>query len=113
MTNIASVVSMNGAPRIAPMPISSPDAWPDTIAMIGRIVSGSAVPTAASTLPTTPSDRPNPSPIHSTPFVNSSAPPRITTNDDRETEPLHRGGILPHASPSHRRLLRCRCSGGE
>ena len=73
---------MNGAPRIAPMPISSPAAWPDTIATSGRIVSGSAVPTAASTLPTTPSDRPKPSPIHSTPLVNSSAPPRITSNDE-------------------------------
>ena len=63
------------------MPISSPPAWPDTIATRGRIVSGSAVPTAASTLPTTPSDSPKPSPIHSTPFVNSSAPPRMTSSD--------------------------------
>ena len=42
---------MNGAPRIAPTPMSSPAAWPDAIAMIGRSVSGSAVPTAASTEP--------------------------------------------------------------
>src|SRR6188472_4056276 len=49
--------------------------------MIGSNVSGSAVPTAASTEPTAPSDSPNPSPTHSTPLVNSSAPARITTND--------------------------------
>ena len=65
-TTIASVVSMNGAPRIAPTPMSSPAACPDAIAMIGRSVSGSAVPTAASTEPTAPSDRPKPSPTHST-----------------------------------------------
>ncbi len=112
MTNIASVVSMNGAPRIAPMPISSPDSWPEAIAMIGRIVSGSAVPTAASTLPTTPSERPNPSPIHSTPFVNSSAPPRITTNET--ARPNHSiGAASSHTPPGAPRLLRCRCSGGE
>src|SRR6187200_1227196 len=81
ITTIASVVSMNGAPRIAPTPISSPEACPDAIAMIGRIVSGSAVPTAASTEPTAPSDRPKPSPTHSTPFVNNSAPARITNNE--------------------------------
>ena len=74
---------MNGAPRIAPVPISSPAACPDRIATSGRRVSGSAVPTAASTDPTAPSDRPNPSPIHSTPFVNSSAPLRITTKETR------------------------------
>src|SRR6266508_4296885 len=51
------------------------------MATSGTIVSGSAVPTAARTLPTTPSDRPNPSPIHSTPLVKSSAPPRITSSE--------------------------------
>ncbi len=56
VTNIASVESMNGAPRIAPTPTS----WaaslplPKMIAMTGIIVSGSAVPTAASTDPTAP-----------------------------------------------------------
>ncbi len=80
-TTIASVVSMNGAPRIAPVPMSSPALWPDTIAMIGRSVSGSAVPTAASTEPTAPSERPNPSPTHSTPLVNSSAPAKITNSE--------------------------------
>ena len=42
---------MNGAPRIAPTPtawVASPPP-PNTIAIIGIIVSGSAVPTAAST----------------------------------------------------------------
>src|SRR6476659_8808039 len=80
-TTIASGVNMNGAPRIAPTPMSSPAACPDTIAMIGSSVSGSAVPTAASTEPTAPSERPKPSPTHSTPFVNSSAPAKITSRE--------------------------------
>src|SRR5581483_488471 len=63
--------------------------------MIGRIVSGSAVPTAASTLPTAPSDRPKPSPIHSTPFVNSSAPARITTSDRASSSHSMGRGIVP------------------
>ena len=33
---MASVVSMNGAPRIAPVPISSPAALPDKIAIKGE-----------------------------------------------------------------------------
>ncbi len=56
VTNIARLDSMNGAPRIAPMPISSADApLLKRMAMIGTSVSGSAVPTAARTLPTAPS----------------------------------------------------------
>src|SRR5437667_1047877 len=43
----------------------------------GKMVSGSAVPIAASTLPTAPSESPNPSPTHSTPFVKTSAPARM------------------------------------
>ena len=48
--------------------------------MIGIIVSGSAVPTAASTEPTAPSASSSLRPNHSMPLVNSSAPTRITTN---------------------------------
>ncbi len=59
--------------------------------MIGRIVSGNAVPTAASTEPTAPSDRPNPSPTHSTPFVNSSDPAKITNSDNRSRAQSIRG----------------------
>ena len=82
VTNIASVASMNGAPRIAPTPISSECASPENrIATIGIIVSGSAVPTAASTDPTAPSARPSFRPNHSMPFVNSSAPARMMTNE--------------------------------
>src|SRR6266508_2726309 len=82
VTNIAAVESRNGAPRMAPMPTSSDACVPTKmIAMIGIIVSGIAVPTAASTLPTMPSPRPRRSPSHSTPFVNSSAPARLTRND--------------------------------
>src|SRR4051794_19578576 len=82
VTNIASVESMNGAPRMAPTPIASVSAPPPpkAIAMIGIIVSGKAVPTAASTDPTAPCARSSFRPNHSMPFVNSSAPTRITTN---------------------------------
>ena len=56
VTTMAMVASMNGAPRIAPMPMSSEAAVPvKTMAMIGMRVSGRAVPTAARTLPTAPS----------------------------------------------------------
>ncbi len=56
VTTMARVASMNGAPRMAPMPMSSAAAVPvKTMAMIGTRVSGSAVPTAARTLPTAPS----------------------------------------------------------
>ena len=55
VTNIASVESMNGAPRMAPTPIVVPAVPPPkTMAMIGIIVSGSAVPTAARTEPIAP-----------------------------------------------------------
>jgi hypothetical protein len=55
--NIASVESMKGAPRIAPTPTpcEASEPAPVTMAMIGIIVSGSAVPTAARTEPTAPS----------------------------------------------------------
>ena len=80
VTNMASVASMNGAPRIAPTPTSCDDA-PDAnrIAMIGIIVSGSAVPTAARTDPTAPSASSSLRPNHSMPLVNSSAPSRMIT----------------------------------
>src|SRR3954449_6195738 len=87
VTNIARVESMNGAPRIAP----TPTAWlssappPKAIAMIGIIVSGNAVPTAASTEPTAPCARSSFRPNHSMPLVNSSAPTRITTNATTST----------------------------
>src|SRR4029079_3619094 len=81
VTNIASVDSMNGAPRIAPTPIpwESDVPPPDRIAMIGIIVSGSAVPTAARTDPTAPSASCSFRPKHSMPFVKSSAPSRMRT----------------------------------
>ena len=65
------------------MPTAS-ELWPSPppatrIAMIGIIVSGSAVPTAASTDPTAPSASSSFRPNHSIPFVNSSAPSRMTT----------------------------------
>src|SRR5436190_14211452 len=82
VTNIARVESMNGAPRIAPTPIPCDASVPDpaTIAMIGIMVSGRAVPTAASTDPTAPSASSSFRPNHSIPFVNSSAPTRMIAN---------------------------------
>ena len=88
VTNIASVESMNGAPRIAPIPTAcEASPVPNRIAMIGIMVSGSAVPTAASTEPTAPSASWSLCPNHSMPFVNSSAPIRITTNAMRSRTP--------------------------
>src|SRR5581483_11254885 len=52
---------------------------PITSATAGISVSGRAVPTAASRLPTAASDRRIRSPAHSTPLVNISEPARITT----------------------------------
>ena len=84
VTHIASVPSMNGAPSTAPTP-TSVDAWPlpKTMAMNGIVVSGRAVPTAARTEPTAPSARSSLRPNHSIPFVNSSAPARMTTKASR------------------------------
>src|SRR6478735_10651061 len=81
VTNMARVDSMNGAPRIAPMPIAVEDSPVEKmIAMIGMRVSGKAVPTAASTDPTAPSASPSLRPNHSMPLVNSSAPSRMMTS---------------------------------
>src|SRR6185369_2888319 len=63
-----------------PTPCDEAEPPPDRIAMIGIIVSGRAVPTAARTDPTAPSASSSFRPNHSIPFVNSSAPIRITTN---------------------------------
>ena len=52
MSSITSVPSMNGAPRIAPTPMSSESAvFVKRIATIGIKVSGVAVPSAARMLP--------------------------------------------------------------
>ena len=91
VTNIARVASMNGAPRTAPTPMSSP-ASPDVkrMAMIGIMVSGIAVPTAARTDPTAPSASSSLRPNHSMPLVNSSAPARMTSSAIRRrpTSPM-------------------------
>ena len=57
--------------------------------MIGIIVSGSAVPTAASTDPTAPSASSSLRPNHSMPLVNSSAPSRMMTKRDDEDDDVH------------------------
>jgi hypothetical protein len=76
----ARVLSIKGAPRIAPMPTS----WafppgPNKMAITGTIVSGIAVPTAARTLPTAPSERFSLFPSHSIPLVKILAPARIVS----------------------------------
>ncbi len=72
---------MNGAPRIAPTPTACAESSvAKRIAMIGIIVSGRAVPTAASTEPTAPSASSSLRPNHSMPLVKSSAPIRMMTN---------------------------------
>lgn len=74
VTNMVKVESIKGAPRMAPIPIS--DEWAVSFvksAMIGMRVSGKAVPMAASTEPTAPSDRLSSFPSHSMAFTNSSA----------------------------------------
>src|SRR2546425_5223108 len=78
MRSMTSVPSMNGAPRIAPTPISSPSAvLVKTIATTGMSVSGVAVPNAARMLPVAPWLNLSLMPSHSTPFVTASAPTRI------------------------------------
>src|SRR5215212_8697681 len=82
-TNIASVARRNGAPRIAPMPTSPAALLPvkidATMATMGIMVSGRAVPTAASTLPTDPWSRSSRSPRISTALVNSAAATTMAT----------------------------------
>ena len=70
---------MNGAPRIAPTPISSASTeFVNRIATTGMSVSGVAVPMAARMLPVAPSLIFSMRPSHSTPSVNDSAPQRMS-----------------------------------
>src|SRR5437016_3361754 len=71
------------------------------IATRGRMVSGRAVPMAASTLPTAPSERPSPSPIHSTPLVKTSAPARITGSAIRSSATSTRRQSLAPGPPPY------------
>src|SRR5438552_2240329 len=81
MSRRTGVPSMNGAPRMAPTPISSESAvFVKRIATTGIKVSGVAVPSAARMLPVAPSLIRSFRPSHSTPFVKTSAPTRIRTN---------------------------------
>src|SRR5918999_2597367 len=78
---------MKGAPRMAPTPIASdasaspPVMIGPRMAITGIRVSGMAVATAASTLPTAPSARFSLCPNHSIPLVNSSAASRMMPSD--------------------------------
>ena len=60
------------------------------IATIGISVSGIAVPTAARMLPVAPSPRSSLLPAHSTAFVKTSAPARITAKLAARQHVLHR-----------------------
>ena len=75
---------------IAPIATSSDPSAPPMIATIGISVSGIAVPTAASRLPTAPWPIASRWPAHSTAFVNTIAPPRITAKltSSRRTAPI-------------------------
>src|ERR687889_2734415 len=85
-TNMARVASMNGAPSIAPIPISAPssDASPvrtgSRMATMAIMLSGKAVPTAARRLPTAPWRSPRRPPSISIAFVKKAAPRRIATS---------------------------------
>jgi hypothetical protein len=83
-----SVLSMKGAPRIAPKPTSASSRLaPKKMATIGIEVSGRVVPMAASTLPTAPSESFRRRPNHSIAFVNSAQAPRVTTTDTTNKSP--------------------------
>src|SRR5215213_6561266 len=99
---------MNGAPRMAPMLTSWPCPSPllASTAIIGMRVSGSAVPTAAKMLPTTPSFTPSLRPNHSTALVKSSALARMSasaTNKKSRSSPRMSGStsfaVLRPAQP--------------
>src|SRR6185437_2245566 len=74
---MASVASRNGAPTMAPTAMSLPCA-PCRTATTGISDSGSAVATAASTLPTAPWPRPRRTPTHSIALVNTNEPATMT-----------------------------------
>src|SRR3712207_6631300 len=82
---MASVARRNGAPSMAPTPMSPAVLLPvksDAImATTGMEVSGRAVPTAASTLPTAPSPRFSRSPRISTVLTNKAAATTTATSD--------------------------------
>ena len=74
---------------IAPIATSSEPSVPPMIATIGISVSGIAVPTAASRLPTAPSPISSLWPIHSTAFVKKRAPAEQDREADCEEENFH------------------------
>ena len=98
VTNMASVDSMNGAPRMAPVPMacevsgSPPNSTGPRMAMTGISVSGMAVATAARTLPTAPSARFSLWPNHSIPLVNSSAAIRMIARRADQEDDVHPSG---------------------
>src|SRR5215203_993735 len=85
-TNMARVASMKGAPSIAPIPIGAPSSEASPVrtgsrmATMAIMLSGKAVPTAASRLPTAPWRIPRRPPSISIAFVKNAAPRRIATS---------------------------------
>jgi hypothetical protein len=86
-TNMASVARRSGSPRIALTPLFRCSSWgpyhikAPKMATIGIMGSGRAVPTAASTLLTTPCPQPNRSPNISMELVNREAVAKIVTTE--------------------------------
>src|SRR5919199_2311767 len=104
--NMASVARRNGAPRIAPMPISlaasaalPPSRAAPIRATTGIMVSGRAVPTAASTLPTAPWLRFIRSPSISTALVNSAAAPSIAAREITNCKTVAKAALLDRTPP--------------
>jgi hypothetical protein len=97
---------MNGAPRMAPMPISPavsgsrPAKTAARMATTGIMVSGSAVPTAASTLPTAPWPRFNRPPRISTAFVKIEAAATIAPSASANSKNTGKGRSLLTSSPA-------------
>ena len=92
--------SMKGAPTMAPIATCS-DSPPARTATTGISDSGSAVPTAASRLPTAPSPRSRRLPDHSIAFVNRIAPPMISANAAASRSPVMRRLLPAAARRSH------------
>src|SRR5919112_1132058 len=97
---MARVASMNGAPSIAPIPIRAPsfDASPvstgSRMATMAIMLSGKAVPTAASRLPTAPWRIPRRPPSISIAFVKKAAPSRIAISAATNSTVVNKAHLL-------------------
>jgi len=105
-TNIARVASMNGAPRIAPIPISPavsgsrPAKTAARMATTGIMISGKAVPTAASTLPTASCPRLRRPPRISIALVKNEAATTIVPSAIAYSRNTGKGYVLSCGEPA-------------